>query len=214
MPDFSKQLSKYMPEEAAPIVSSWINQTRCQFKVAKVRKTKFGDYQAPFQGQPHKISVNHDLNPYAFLVTTVHEFAHLKTWTEHKNRVRPHGLEWKKNFKELLAPFLGLNIFPEAMKTALQHYLQNPSASSCTDLNLYRALKRFDKQLPHKSTVESLRTGTEFQLDDGRHFRLIEKRRTRYSCQEIPSGKIYLFHAVAEVIPIEITHPVTKPNLF
>jgi SprT protein len=72
MPDFSKQLSKYIPAEAAPIISQWINDTACRFKVTKSRASKLGDYRAPFRGSPHQITVNHDLNPYAFLMTTVH----------------------------------------------------------------------------------------------------------------------------------------------
>ena len=68
-----------MPEEAAPIISNWINDTGCLFKISRSRSSKLGDYRAPFRGSPHRISVNHDLNPYSFLITTIHEFAHLQT---------------------------------------------------------------------------------------------------------------------------------------
>jgi len=86
MTDFSKQLSKYMPATAAPIISAWINDSGCKFRISRSRRTKLGDYTAPFRGETHKISVNHDLNPYAFLITTVHEFAHLKTWQQHQRK--------------------------------------------------------------------------------------------------------------------------------
>jgi hypothetical protein len=93
MADYAKQLSKYIPEGAAPIISQWINDTGCRFKVTRARSTKLGDYRAPYQGQPHQITVNHDLNPFSFLITAVHEFAHLKTWIDHKGKVKPHGRE-------------------------------------------------------------------------------------------------------------------------
>ncbi len=203
MPDFSTQLSKYMPVEAAPIISQWLNDTVCRFKVTKSRSTKLGDYRAPFRGSPHQITVNHDLNPYAFLLTTVHEFAHLKTFQDFKNTVKPHGEEWKNNFKSLIQPFLKLNIFPAEVIIAINAYMNNPAASSCTDLNLYRVLKKFDKTSSSIIHVEQLPDQAIFQLKNGRVFQKMEKLRKRYKCLELNTQKIYLFHPIAEVFPVK-----------
>lgn len=203
MPDFSTQLSKYMPVEAAPIISQWLNDTACRFKVTKSRSTKLGDYRAPFRGSPHQITVNHDLNPYAFLLTTVHEFAHLKTFQDFKNTVKPHGEEWKNNFKSLIQPFLKLNIFPSEVIIAINGYMNNPAASSCTDLNLYRVLKKFDVASSSIIHVEQLPDQAIFQLKNGRVFQKMEKLRKRYKCLELNTQKIYLFHPIAEVFPVK-----------
>ncbi|SKB47099.1 hypothetical protein SAMN05660841_00721 [Sphingobacterium nematocida] len=201
MADFSKQLSKYMPEAAAPIISQWINDTSCRFKVSRSRKTKLGDYRAPFKGSPHQITVNHDLNPYSFLITSIHEFAHLKTYQDHKSTVKPHGAEWKQNFISLMQPFIKLSIFPNDILIAISSYMNNPAASSCTDLTLYRALKKYDsKDLTEDATVvEDLPQNTIFVLKNGRKFKKMEKVRKRYKCLEIATNKIYLFHPIAEV---------------
>lgn len=201
MADFSKQLSKYIPEAAAPIISQWINDTSCRFKVSRSRKTKLGDYRAPFKGSPHQITVNHDLNPYSFLITSIHEFAHLKTYQDHKSTVKPHGAEWKQNFISLMQPFIKLSIFPNDILIAISSYMNNPAASSCTDLTLYRALKKYDsKDLTEDATVvEDLPQNTIFVLKNGRKFKKMEKVRKRYKCLEIATNKIYLFHPIAEV---------------
>ncbi len=203
MPDFSKQLSKYIPAAAAPIISQWINDTVCRFKVTKSRASKLGDYRSPYKDEPHQITVNHDLNPYSFLITTVHEFAHLKTWQQHKNKVKPHGAEWKQNFKSLMDPFLRLNIFPQDICHALLKYMNNPAASSCTDLQLYRILKNYDKQQTEIITIESISEKAYFSIKSGRVFQKQEKLRKRYKCIELATQRIYLFHPVAEVFPIE-----------
>lgn len=203
MTDFSKQLSKYIPSEAAPIISQWINDTSCRFKVTKSRTSKLGDYRAPFKGSPHQITVNHDLNPYAFLMTTIHEFAHLKTFQDFKNQVKPHGEEWKYNFKSLIQPFLKLNIFPSDIVIAINSYMNNPAASSCTDLNLYRSLKKYDKNTVSVTHIEELPTNAIFKLPNGRTFQKLEKLRKRYKCIEIDTKRIYLFHPIAEIIPLE-----------
>lgn len=200
MVDFSKQLSKYMPEGAAPIISTWINDTGCQFRISKSRKTKLGDYTAPFRGAPHKISVNHDLNPYAFLITSIHEFAHLKTWQQKKNLVKPHGTEWKANYKELMLPFLKLQIFPPDVLQAIVKYMDNPAASSCTDLHLFRVLRQYDQgNGAPLTTVESIAEGTIFSVKGGRVFQKKEKLRKRYKCIELATNRMYLFHPIAEV---------------
>lgn len=203
-----------MPEAAAPIISTWINDTGCQFRIARSRRTKLGDYTAPFRGAPHKISVNHDLNPYAFLITTVHEFAHLRTWQQYKHRVKPHGAQWKQHYKELMAPFLQLNIFPADIQAAILQYMENPAASSCTDVQLYRTLKRHDTNKPEQYTIEAIPTNSIFALQNGRVFQKLEKLRKRYKCVEIGTEKIYLIHPIAEVILLKEVETEDKTRIF
>lgn len=188
-----------MPEPAAHIISQWINDTGCRFKVTRGRKTKLGDYRAPFRGMPHQITVNHDLNPYSFLITSIHEFAHLKTFQQHKSTVKPHGLEWKQNFINLIQPFIKLSIFPEDILIAITSYMNNPAASSCTDLTLYRTLKKYDKNAEETLVVEDIPIDTVFTIPNGRKFKKMEKIRKRYRCLELGTNKIYLFHPIAEV---------------
>ena len=109
----------YLPPAAAPLIARWIDHFQCEFKVSRNRNSKFGDYRPPHGGKGHRISVNYDLNQYAFLVTTVHEFAHLHTWNGHKHRAKPHGAEWKANFKKMMQPFFEKDIFPFDIKEPL-----------------------------------------------------------------------------------------------
>nr|WP_183882687.1 sprT domain-containing protein [Pedobacter cryoconitis] len=188
-----------MPPEAAPVIAKWIDYFQCEFKISKSRATKLGDYRHPFKELGHKISVNNNLNRYAFLVTTVHEFAHLLTWNDHKNKVRPHGGEWKHNFKRMMTPFLDQQIFPDDLQQAISTYLSNPSASSCTDLKLSRALKKYDGVMDH-SRLEELPKHTIFTIKDGRRFKKGEQLRKRFRCECLDNGNIYLFSPLAEVI--------------
>jgi hypothetical protein len=187
-----------MPPAAAPLIAKWIDYFQCEFKISRNRATKLGDYRHPFKDAGHKISVNNDLNRYAFLVTTVHEFAHLLTWNEYKNKVKPHGQEWKNNFKRMMSPFLEQSVFPEDIHRAILIYLSNPSASSCTDLQLSRALKRYD-QAYNSSRLEEIPLNTVFTIKDGRKFRKGERLRKRYRCLCLDNGNIYLFNPLAEV---------------
>lgn len=203
MGDFVKQLSKYLPEAAAPIISQWIKDTNCRFKITRSRTSKLGDYRAPFRGDTHQITVNNDLNPYSFLITTVHEFAHLKTWVDHRGQVKPHGLEWKNNFRQLMQPFLQLEIFPGDIIQAIEAYLSNPAASSCTDINLYRVLKQYDNDEKGSVFVEQLQENDFFRMDNGRVFQKLGKLRKRYKCKELTTDRLYHFHPLAEVFVVK-----------
>ena len=198
-----KVLSKYIPETAAPLISKCIDIYKCEFKISKTRSTKFGDYRPPQSGNGHKISVNYNLNIYAFLVTTVHEFAHLETWNQHQNKVKPHGQEWKTNFKKMMQPFFKLEIFPPDLKKVITDYLQNPAASSCSDLSLFKALNLHNVSAYPVFTVEHLAVNSLFEFKAGRVFKKLERIRKRYKCIELKTGLIYLFSPMAEIKPVK-----------
>lgn len=196
-------LARYLPPGTAPVIAKWIDYFQCEFKISKSRNTKLGDYRHPFNGEGHKISVNNNLNPYAFLVTTVHEFAHLLTWNEHKNQVKPHGTEWKTNFKRMMAPFYALNTFPEDIHASISMYLANPSASSCTNLHLARVLKKYDEPNSGGVHLENLSENEIFRLKDGRQFIKGPRMRKRFRCTCLDNKKVYLFNPLANVERVE-----------
>lgn len=199
MSDKTTVLTQYMPQAAAPIISKWIDYFQCEFKISRTRSTKLGDYRHPYGDKGHRISVNFNLNHYAFLVTTVHEFAHLLTYNEFKNKVKPHGGEWKKNFQKMMVPFFDLQIFPEDIHRAIDNYMTNPAASSCSDLHLSRALKKYDNPKIDVLHLEQLVLHANFKIKDGRRFVKGERIRKRYKCICLDDKRIYLFNPLAEV---------------
>jgi SprT protein len=140
---YKNVLSKYIPEQSVHTIALWVRQYNFDLKITSSRSTKLGDYRSPFKGQRHKITVNHNLNRYAFLITLVHEVAHLTAFEKFSHRIKPHGEEWKQEYQRLMHPFLHDNILPNDVQLALKSYLINPAASSCADENLLRTLKRY-----------------------------------------------------------------------
>src|SRR5690606_39066974 len=112
--------------------------------------------------------------------------------------VKPHGKEWKHNFQVLMQPFFALQVFPGDIRWAVEQYIANPAASSCTDLHLIRTLRAYDTHNA-ATLVEQLPEGAAFHLSNGRGFIKGKKLRKRYHCTEKSTGRIYLFSAIAEV---------------
>jgi SprT protein len=192
-------LAKYVPTAAVEQLANWIVEYRIKIKITKTRSTKLGDFRPAFQGAEPLITINHDLNKYAFLITLVHELAHLKAWQKYKNRVAPHGKEWKDEYKYLMQFFLHNSIFPEDVNQALAKYMCNPAAASCSDIPLLRILRKYNKKSDESLHLEDAPEGCHFQLENGRIFIKGEKRRTRFLCLETATKKRYTVSALAEV---------------
>ena len=190
-----KALQKYIPEAAVDQVVDLLNEYPCTLKIVKNRKTKHGDFRRLPNGK-QVITINNDINEYRFLLTLIHELAHLVTYKKYI-RVKPHGVEWKRCFQYLMLPFLRPEIYPDSLLPLLANYLKNPKASTDTDIKLSLALKQYDER-NGKSFIFELPLEQKFMYNK-RIFVKGEKRRTRFGCTEINSGKIYLFHQNAEV---------------
>lgn len=196
---FIDTLSRFVPAHFAPYLADCILNANIQFKIVPGRKTKLGDFRtSPLQKKP-VITVNGDLNQYSFLITSLHELAHLDTYRQYGWKVAAHGEEWKSAFRERLLPVLESEALPPELQKVLWKSWTRLKASSGTDLHLSRALKAYDAQSAH--TLESLPMHAEFLLNQKR-FKKGQLRRTRYLCTEIGSNKQYLVHALAAVTPI------------
>jgi len=71
-------------------------------------------------------------------------------------------------------------------------------ASSCTDLNLYRVLKKYDERDGEITLLEDLPPHSLFLLN-GKKFEKGHLRRKRYLCTEVQTKRQFLVSAVAEV---------------
>ncbi len=197
-----KGLAKYIPSAVVPLLAAWVIDFNAHLRVTKARNSKLGDYRHPFGDDGHRITINHNLNPYSFLITLVHELAHLTTWNKYQNRVAPHGIEWKNEYKVLMREVVKLNVFPQDVYDALVAYMQNPAASSCSDENLLRTLRKYDTNKDYYH-LEELEDNALFALDNGMIMRKGAKARKRFKCYEVNLKRYYMVSPLAEVKKLE-----------
>ena len=190
-------LERYIPEVAVKPVFELIKINNIHLKIVNERVTRHGDYRKMPNGQ-HQITVNTNLNTYRFLITLIHEIAHLVAFQKYGRRIKPHGKEWKFTFQQLMLPFIRPEIFPSGLLPLLALHFKNPRATSDTDTKLALALKQYD--LPNdKSYIFEIPLGANFRLYNGKVFKRGNKRVKRYECIELNTGRVYLFNPNAEV---------------
>lgn len=195
-------LNKYLPERAVDSCFDLIEKTSVHLKIVNERVTRHGDYRRMPDGR-HQITVNASLNKYRFLITLVHEIAHLVAFEKYGRSIKPHGVEWKRTFQYLMLPFIRPEIFPSQLLPLLANHFKNPKASSSTDARLSIALQQFDVQKSDKSYVFELPLGSVFRLYNGKLFKKGNRRVKRYECIEVATGRMYLFQPNAEVELVE-----------
>lgn len=189
-----KELSQYLPKKSVDTVEHWLNKYNCRLNIKSPRRTRLGDYK--YYNKQHYISINNNLNPYSFLITLMHEIAHMIVKVTYPINVSPHGIEWKQTFKGLMIPLLP--VFPLDIQKPLAKHLKNPKASSCSDHELMTALRVFDQQ--KVTTISDIPNGTLFFTSNGKTFLKEKKLRTRFQCKCLSNNRTYLFSPLAEII--------------
>jgi hypothetical protein len=197
-------LEAFLPPHTYDAVMEYLHTYHVHLTIARERKSILGDSgTARTPQQAHRISVNGSLNKYAFLITLLHELAHLLTFEKWGSRVQAHGKEWKAIFGQLLAQFIEHKIFPADIEAALLQSITSPAATTCADSLLLKTLRRYDERKITGKLVEELPPDALFKTGDGKVFKKGVQARTRFKCVEVATGKLYLFSPVYEVMPVQ-----------
>lgn len=192
----------YLPEKALAYCIMLWEQEPFRFLITANRKTKLGDFRYRSDRPIQTITINADLNPYQFLLTYIHEVAHLRTFLIHGTTIKPHGREWKSTFQELMDPLFTLQVFPVDLAVPLRNHLKNPKATSSSDLFLVKEMSKYEQKIESVDEIFlcDLPPGKRFLLS-GREFEKGESRRTRVICKEINTGKSFLIAQLAKINP-------------
>lgn len=183
----SKHFELYLPEGALIFIKQWVREENLAIKVRNSRKTKLGDYRFLKELNAHQITINADISPEAFFFVLTHEIAHLLVRTQFKTNVKSHGTEWKSTFGKLL--MTSLEIYPKEMRAAVFRHAQNPRATLNADRILHKILFQTEEADSPKR-IENLLEKQKFRLGN-RIFEKGKKRKIRYLCKEILTGKLY-----------------------
>lgn len=202
----SDELMDHTPVLAHPLLLNLLPYDDVIYKITGKRLTKSGDYSWNESKQKHVITINRDLNVYAFLITLLHEVAHYNVNKDKtalgrflwKKKQKSHGIEWQNAFTQLMMPFLQAEVFPSDLTPVLVQYFKKPKASTSSDSRMVKALRKYDDVFSGVY-VEDIPIEMLFKTHNGRVFIKGKKVRKRFKCVEVATKRVYLFSPVAEV---------------
>lgn len=187
-------LQKYLPENTLPFLKSWFGDHYIHIKITKGRNSKLGDYRK-LPDKSHLITVNSTLDPQLFFFVLTHELAHLLAFEKYGRRIAPHGNEWKQTYREMLLE--SLSIYSDDLKPIIIKFYHSPKANFMASPDLVRYFHMSD--LPeHLCFVEDLTPHNIFIYNKQR-YRMIEKLKKNYLCENLDNGKKYIFKSLAKV---------------
>jgi len=202
IPNFKLVSSNYidfLPTASTFLIRKWIHELNIDLKIVKPRKTKLGDFRFQFN-KGFIITINDDLNPFAFLITLTHEIAHAFIYKEYGRNISSHGKEWRNMFKSLMLNFLSKDIFPKDILVLLSMHLIKPTSTTSNDFNLSLILREYDRK--KQLTISEIQKGEHF-ISSNRTFVKGDKLRKRFRCKEIKTNKIYLFNPLANITLVQ-----------
>lgn len=204
---YRRILANHLPAGAVDWVYDYLNLHKVHFHITQERRSKLGDYRWPQSAggrdHPfHEISVNGDLGPYRFLWVFLHEAAHLETHLRHGHSVQPHGHEWQGEYCRLLREHLAF--FPGEVQPLVARFARRVPMERAVGRQAEEALRRFEPGYTAEAaplTLDRLQPGVRFRLRSkpALLFEAQERRRTRWLCLELTSGRQYTVNGAAEV---------------
>jgi hypothetical protein len=197
--DIKQILSSYIPVKAIDSIADIIIGHAVMVKITRSRKRIHGTYRRPTPQQAHRITINHDLNPYLFLITLLHEFAHMHAWQQKQSL--QHNNIWKKCFADLLMQYIDKDIFPSDVKSALINHIPKITSSDFLDIDLTRALLSYNKNCEEENDLVFL---SDLPVDScfmHNHKTFIKQKQLRkyFLCKELKTNRMYKYHPLAKV---------------
>lgn len=194
-------LKKYIPPGSFPYTLELVRKLGVRLSIVRHRRTKLGDFRIHPDGS-HRITVNASANPYLFLIVLIHEIAHQVVHAQYGRSVRPHGSEWKRAYRQLMLPLIHPEVFPPDLLPVVARHFINPRAAYGADPALVLALRPYDSQQSSLKSVCELHEGATFRCSRNRTYTRGRKRRTRYECRELRTGRVFFFPSHIEVEPV------------
>lgn len=200
---YKQTLSNYLPSEAVDRIFNFMDHYCVRLHITRERRSKLGDYRWPqSRHNYHEISVNGNLNKYFFLWVLLHEMAHLNCHQRYGLEVAPHGHEWQEEYRLLIIDYS--DCFTEDLLPLLKQYCHRIPLNHTIETQIEQQLKCHDANyVPSASiTLNELPQGTLFRIKSRpeRLFRSIEKRRTRWLCEDTDTRQKFLVNGNAEVV--------------
>lgn len=189
----------------------WL-QHQFELVITRPRKSRYGTCIK--RGNHFTITLNANLTKPHFIITYLHEVAHLIDQKDRKRPARAHGPSWQRIYRELIEVGLSLDAFPYQIVKPLKASLAN--VKSATGLNEALAIAlgmHQEGEAPTEGTIllKELKAGDVFIYGD-RHYVLLTNLRSTMECQEANTGQLVRIRKTVAVKPDPSHGPVAPPQ--
>ena len=200
---FYQNLIPYLGEKAALFIDTQTKDLKFHLKITKPRDSKFGDYFPSVKNNKQRITINGNLDKYSFLITLLHELAHLYVQEKYGHHHKPHGEEWKNTFSDLLSLAVKNELFPNRIaELILKLYIKKRSFTHTSRVKILNSIYQ-DLEIEIPVRLESIPLNSKAILPNGMKVVKINQLRTRCLCRNLEDNKLYYVNKLIEVKTID-----------
>ncbi|MDO5655009.1 MAG: transcription elongation protein SprT [Flavobacteriaceae bacterium] len=189
---FTEELNKYLIPGALHFVNKWCKGYGVDLIIKNARQTKLGDYRKA--GNRHQITLNYGLDKELSFHILTHEIAHMHARVKYGPNIKPHGIEWKITFSDLI--YESLHLFKDEFQLILKDFAPNPRAGYYSYPPIAEYFQR--KENPDRIVVKDMAFGSIFRSGN-KIFKKVSQNKIRYICIEINTGRRFTVHPLAPV---------------
>jgi SprT protein len=197
---FYDHLIPYLGEKAAEFIDHLTLHIRFHLRVTRPRDSKYGDYRPAFKNNQQRITINGNLDKYSFLITLLHELAHLYVQENIKHPYLPHGKEWKSSFSELLSLAVKNEIFPTDISRLVNIYYVQKKIFTQSSRNKIQVAINKELGIKPNPTLNEIPINGKVLLQNGMKVIKIKNNRTRCLCRNLENNQLYLIQNYIETI--------------
>lgn len=191
--DLKISLSKYLPPNCIDEIVLLLSENNVSLKLSRPRKTIQGSFLISKIEKSPIITINNNLNKYQFLLTFLHEWAHFLCYEQ---KIKGHGVVWKQTFGNLINEYIQKEAFPKDLIPALLHFSKHIKYTEYTDIELCKALSKYDDDKIKLQNCEFLSNIPENSvfLHNGILMEKLHRLRKYIVCKNMNNNKLYKCH--------------------
>jgi hypothetical protein len=131
-----------------------------------------------------------------YFLTLTHEIAHLLAWMRYSTNIKPHGKEWKDEYRSFVLRFMSKGYFTTAIEHAIIIHMANPPYCAKLHTELMKVLN------PGYVPVKELRRGKTFRLSDNHVYVKTQQKYSTVYFKCLQSDEEFMCHKDTMVVRV------------
>lgn len=199
--DWFMGLAPFLPAGSLEVIGEWLRVDNLSIKLTSGRGQRLGAYKREASGM-QTILLNRNQDPYSFLITLVHEIAHMQARKLYGRHVQPHGLEWKQTYSRLIIKAAAIPSLPADICAMMAEIARSPESRHYGKISVSKVLLKYSTKAEPGELLCDIPPGTRFRMPDGKVYIKGEKIRTRYRCKLDGASSVWLISGAVPVLRV------------
>lgn len=193
------KLSGHIPDNALPYINQFVEGYSVCVVVSGLRHA-LGKFQVRPKLKLYRIVMQKGLSKPLFLFVLLHEIAHLRIYFRHRRTVKPHGIEWREEYKSLLLNVLPSPVFPPDISARIYLGLSDPRLKFLTDPDFIHCFEDFNDTV----SLYKLPVNTRFFAFPNRTMKLVQNINDwEYVALDLKNDRKYIIKGSFRVKPMQ-----------